>query len=175
MTEPPRPISVPPKRQPTKNARYFLMAALYISGCVLTIVSLVLLQIPALILWYLPLLLIPFVTQDAAESVKRWSFHLFKVYIGLTEQVFGSWVIISTWMFVPGSIIITGDAELMQESMQSVVIAVISRLTKESSSLSGLVVPLEPGTSIQQVARSQDIFNAIPGKRSVGRHGNAIL
>ena len=53
----------------------------------LTIDSLVLLQRPALILWYLPLLLIPFVKKDAAESFKQWTFHLFKVYIRLTEQV----------------------------------------------------------------------------------------
>ncbi|KAI8911051.1 acyltransferase-domain-containing protein [Gorgonomyces haynaldii] len=61
--------------------------------------------------------------QSTRDAIIGWCYVRYKFYIRLTEMAFGSLLLITGYLFVPGRIIFTGDIENMKQIHQSIVIA----------------------------------------------------
>lgn len=132
------PISVYPPWYPSGRpntvsaVHYYACMVLFIIGNALTMLALVLFQIPSLLIMYCCYPYLPFCDESKREIIKIWFYKRYRSYIKLSQMAWGSWITILTYAFLPGKMFINyfnllrvfyGDHKEMGEIAQSIVMA----------------------------------------------------
>ena len=125
----PEPISVYPiwypKGRPNtvSSTYYYSMMILFLMGNIVTMTSLVMILIPSLLIMYCVYPFLPFISAEKGDILKIWCYRRYKSYVQMVLRAWGSWIIIISYLRMPGTMIFYGDANDMKGVAQSIVMS----------------------------------------------------